>query len=104
MSDWSWSRHGRMGHSWGKAVELCPDLPAAPGFPGGEVHGAGVGAEDIGEGAECLIAGLVTGAVVVFLEVVEVEEHDSESAAASRGGKFLLQEHLEVAPVGQTGE
>src|SRR5688572_30289194 len=84
------------------AVGVCEDgneLIAA--VASGEVHGASLFDEDAGEGAQHIVTGLVAGAIVVGLEIVEIEEHDGEAAAALGGGEFLLEEELEGTAIGQ---
>src|SRR5688572_30976052 len=57
-------------------------------------------AQDVGEGLEDVVAGLVAVAVVDLLEVVEVGEDEREAAAEALGARDLsLERLLEVAAV-----
>src|SRR5690606_24709703 len=60
--------------------------------------------ENGAEEPQHLVTGEVTEAVVVELEVVEVEDDGDQSAAAARGGELAGELALELASVGQAGE
>jgi len=71
----------------------------------GDVLGADAAEKGLANGGQGLIAGRVSEAVVIALEVVEIEHHHSEGAAfAPRGVQFAIEELLHVAAVVQPGE
>src|SRR6185295_11838097 len=62
-------------------------------------------AEDVREGAQYLVAGLVAEAVVDLLEVVQVGQDEREGAAEALGAADLARERvLELTAVGKLGE
>ena len=70
----------------------------------GQVHPPGRAGQDVREGAQRLVAGLVPVAIVERLEPVQVEEHHRKEAAALRGGELVLQEDARVTAVREVSE
>lgn len=69
------------------------------------VIGQAGGLEDLGDGAEDLVAGGVAEAVVDPLEAVEVKEAEGEGTVVAGGaGELDPEAFIEGAAVGQTGE
>src|SRR5690606_25962755 len=86
----------------GRVGEQRHELVAA--VAGGHVHRPRLLRQDRSEDAQHLVAGEVAVAVVVFLEVVEIEDDGDQLAAAAGGGELAGELALELAPVGQAGE
>jgi hypothetical protein len=71
----------------------------------GKVVGAHTMKQSFGDQAEGLVAGGMAEGVVVALEVINVEHHDRQSAAAAEGTvDFAFERFLHVSAVEESGE